>query len=80
MNHNEEDVIEFVPKVFLNEYGFRVVEVKVLANGNIPIWNCNDESLISKSSKKEVEMTVNKYHISCRSSYSIIVCLLVSSN
>ncbi len=50
--------MQFVPKVFLNEYGFRVTEVRVLANANLPVWECKDEYLISKSSKEEVEMTV----------------------
>ena len=72
--------VQFVPKVFLNEYGFRVTEVRVLANANIPVWECKDEYLISKSSKEEVEMTVSSESAdSFRSKYSATSCSRGSS-
>lgn len=47
------------PKVFLNQYDFRVTKVRVLGEkGRDVLWKLEDEEIIARSSHQEVEMTL----------------------
>jgi hypothetical protein len=51
---------EYEPKVFLNEYGFRITSVRVMGDGKL-MWETTEEDKIARSSKEEVKMTVSVF-------------------